>query len=98
MLPVTHGVEFTQLQIQFYTILLLVVSILPYLTGMSGLLYLVVALILGGRFLFYAIALRRSQRKDLPMRVFAYSVTYLIILFAALLLDHYLPLLSAVVS
>ncbi len=98
MLPVTHGVAYTQLHILFYTILLIVVSVLPYLAGMSGLLYLVSALILGARFLYYALELKRDERPDLPMRVFSYSVTYLSLLFAALLIDHYLPLLGALMS
>ena len=91
MLPVTHGVEFTRLQVLLYTVLLTVVTLLPYLTRMSGLGYLAAALILNAGFLYYALALKISAREGLPMRVFRFSVTYLMWLFAALLVDHYLP-------
>jgi protoheme IX farnesyltransferase len=94
MMPVTHGVEFTRLQILFYTVLLIIVSLLPYLTGMSGLLYLAAALVFGGIFLYYAIAMKVSDRPELPMKTFAYSITYLMGVFAALLVDHYVPLLT----
>jgi protoheme IX farnesyltransferase len=90
MLPVAYGVEFTQLHILLYTILLFIVTLLPYLTGMSGLLYLVVAVVLGTIFTRHAIALRRPDAPEqLPMRVFRYSINYLMLLFAALLIDHY---------
>lgn len=89
MLPVTHGVAHTKKQILFYTVLLLVVTVLPWLTGMSGLIYLLAALALGGVFLAYAWQLLRSDRPDLPLRTFGYSVTYLVGLFSALLVDHY---------
>jgi len=92
MMPVTHGVEFTRLQILYYTVLLFIVSLLPYLTGMSGLLYLAGAVIFGGIFLYYAIAMKVDDRPELPMKTFAYSITYLMGVFAALLIDHYLPL------
>ena len=75
-----------------YFYLLIIVSLLPYLTGMSGLVYLAGALIFGGVFLYYAIAMRISDRPELPMKTFAYSITYLMGVFAALLVDHYLPL------
>jgi protoheme IX farnesyltransferase len=91
MLPVTHGVEHTRLQVLLYTVLLAVVTLLPFLTRMSGLIYLAVALVLNARFLYYALALKLTARQELPMRVFRYSVTYLVWLFAALLIDHYLP-------
>ncbi|MDY6942624.1 MAG: heme o synthase [Pseudomonadota bacterium] len=94
MLPVTHGVEFTRLQILLYTILLLAVSVMPYVTAMSGLLYLIGALILGSVFLYYALALKFFPRPELPMKTFGYSITYLMGLFALLLVDHYLPLLG----
>lgn len=94
MMPVTHGVEFTRLQILFYTVLLVLVSLLPYLTGMSGLVYLAGALIFGGIFLYYALAMKFSDRPELPMKTFAYSITYLMGVFAALLVDHYVPLLT----
>ncbi len=89
MLPVTHGNEFTRQYILLYTILLVLVTILPYLSGMSGLIYLVTALALGGRFLAYAIQLRKDDGLELPMVVFRFSINYLMILFVALLIDHY---------
>lgn len=91
MLPVTHGVAFTRVQILLYTVLLVVVSLLPYITRMSGPVYLVGAGILGAGFIAYAVALLISPRSDLPMRTFGYSITYLMALFALLLVDHYLP-------
>ena len=90
MLPVTHGIEYTRLQILLYTVLLVLVSLLPYLTHMSGPLYLVAALVLGGVFLYYAISLFRGRDDGLPIRTFVYSIYYLTGLFSALLLDHYL--------
>jgi heme o synthase len=93
MLPVTHGIAHTRLQILLYTILLTVVTLLPFLTGMSGLLYLGAALILDAGFLYHALALKCSSRPQLPMRVFRFSVSYLMWLFAVLLVDHYLPTL-----
>ncbi|HET7395049.1 MAG TPA: heme o synthase [Gammaproteobacteria bacterium] len=92
MLPVTHGVAFTKLQIVLYTILLLVISVFPYLIGMSGLLYLISALILGGIFLYYAVKMKYSDDETLPMKTFWYSIVYLAALFLSLLVDHYLPL------
>jgi heme o synthase len=91
MLPVTHGIEFTRLHILLYTILLAVVTLLPWLTGMSGLLYLAGAVVLNAVFLRYALALRKGGRIELPMRTFKYSVNYLMMLFAVLLVDHYVP-------
>lgn len=90
MLPVTHGVEYTRLQVLLYTILLTLVTLMPYVTGMSGLLYLAAALVLNAVFIYYALALKITAREGLPMRVFKFSVTYLMWLFAALLVDHYL--------
>ena len=93
MLPVTHGEPFTRLSILLYTILLVVVTIIPYLISMSGLIYLVTALALDAGFLYYAITMmRRPDDLELPMKTFKYSITYLCILFAALLVDHYLLL------
>ena len=90
MLPVTHGNEFTRLNILLYTILLILVTIIPYLTGMSGLIYLGTALVLDAIFLYYALRMRlRPDELELPMRTFKYSITYLGVLFAALLIDHY---------
>ena len=90
MLPVTHGVSFTRWQILFYTIILVLVTLLPWLTGMSGLAYLVGAVILNIGFLGYAIAIMRTSDEQLPMSMFNYSVVYLMALFAFLLIDHYL--------
>ncbi|MEY4718069.1 MAG: hypothetical protein RL563_687 [Pseudomonadota bacterium] len=92
MLPVTHGVEFTRLQILLYTILLLISTLLPYLTGMSGLIYLISALILGLGFLYYAIQMMRNKDNKTAMRTFGYSIIYLMLIFSALLIDHYFPL------
>ncbi|MFO0333723.1 MAG: heme o synthase [Pseudomonadota bacterium] len=90
MLPVTHGIEFTRLHILLYTVLLAIVTVLPYLTGMVGALYAVSALVLNGVFLYYAWQLWSTGRPDWPMRTFKYSITYLGLLFLALLVDHYL--------
>ncbi len=91
MLPVTHGVAHTRLQVLLYTVLLVLVTLLPYLTRMSGLIYLATALVLDGLFLYHALILKISTRQELPMRVFRFSVNYLMWMFAALLVDHYLP-------
>ena len=93
MLPVTHGEAHTINSIMAYTVLLVAVSILPPLLGMSGIPYLVGAVLLGIGFLYYAVALKVSERKDLPMRTFSYSITDLMGLFALLLADHYLLLI-----
>lgn len=92
MLPVTHGNEFTRKYILLYTVLLVLVTIMPYLSGMSGLIYLATAIGLGAYFLYYTILLRSDDGVELPMRVFRYSINYLMILFAALLIDHYIYL------
>ena len=90
MLPVTHGDDYTRLNILLYTILLCIISVVPYLTGMSGLIYLGTAVVLGAMFLRYAIRMRRNpEDPELPMLTFRFSINYLGILFAALLLDHY---------
>jgi len=91
MLPVTHGVDHTRLQVLLYTVLLVVVTLLPFLTRMSGLIYLASALVLDVLFLYHALVLKVSSRTELPMRVFRFSVNYLMWMFAALLVDHYLP-------
>jgi protoheme IX farnesyltransferase len=90
MLPVTHGVHYTRLQILLYTILLLVVTVLPWVTGMSGGFYLGGALVLGAVFLYYAIRLMRPPSEAYAMKVFNYSIVYLMALFAFLLADHWL--------
>jgi protoheme IX farnesyltransferase len=92
MLPVTHGIPYTRLQIVLYTILLILTTLLPVLTRMSGLIYLVAVLVLNGRFLYFVLALNRGARPDLPIRTFRFSITYLMLLFAALIVDHYLQL------
>jgi protoheme IX farnesyltransferase len=89
MLPVTHGEAVTKSFVLYYTILLLVVTVLPYITGMTGLLYLFGALTLGGGFLYYALQLKFAPRQDSPMTTFRYSIWYLMALFSFLLLDHY---------
>jgi heme o synthase len=91
MLPVTHGVAYTKQFIWYYTVLLTVITVLPFLTGMAGLFYLLAALVLDAMFLQKAWQLLKSERLDLPMRAFRFSINYLALLFAALLLDHYLP-------
>jgi heme o synthase len=91
MLPVTHGLEFTRLQVLLYTVLLVAVSLLPFVFGMSGYLYLAGALALGGVFLGYAVRLKFAPVPGLPMRTFGYSIVYLMAIFSLLLVDHYLP-------
>ncbi|HUF73710.1 MAG TPA: heme o synthase [Gammaproteobacteria bacterium] len=93
MLPVTHGVAVTKSFVFYYTILLVIVTLLPYLTGMSGPLYLIAALLLGSGFLYYAIVLKRTDDSRVALRTFHYSISYLVALFTFLLLDHYQPLL-----
>lgn len=90
MLPVTHGIEFTRLNILLYTILLIIVSLLPFVVGMMGMLYLVGALVLGGGFLYWSIILYRGNNKLAPMETFKYSSIYLMTLFLVMLVDHYL--------
>ncbi|QBR85065.1 protoheme IX farnesyltransferase [Legionella israelensis] len=90
MLPVTHGIAFTKLNVLLYTILLFAVSILPFAVGMSGWLYLAGASILGARFLFWAIKLYRFERAVIAMQTFRFSIIYLMLLFLFLLTDHYL--------
>jgi heme o synthase len=90
MLPVAYSSEFTKLHILLYTILLVVVTLLPYLTGMSGLIYLAAAAVLGAFFLYRVLQLKMRADERLPMRTFSFSITYLALLFAALLVDHYI--------
>ncbi|MGE3297212.1 MAG: heme o synthase [Porticoccaceae bacterium] len=90
MLPVTHGERYTKLHILLYTILMIVVTVLPYLTGMSGWLYLLGALVLGGGFLYWALRLYWGADATLGMTTFKYSIVYLLALFAIMLADHYL--------
>ena len=89
MLPVTHGERFTLLNILLYTLILIAATLLPYIYGMSGMVYLVSAVILGLIFLAYVIALFISYSDALAKKTFRFSITYLSLLFAALLIDHY---------
>ncbi len=93
MLPVTHGVQFTRWHILFYTILLIIVTLLPFLTGMSGLLYLSGVTVLNIGFLWYALRMLSGEDDSLPMQTFSYSIIYLMLLFVFLLVDHYLHLI-----
>ena len=91
MLPVTHGLEFTRVQIFLYTVLLFLVTLLPYLTGMSGVIYLISAATLGALFLGYSIKIfLEPDNPRIAFKTFKYSVNYLMVLFVALLVDHYL--------
>jgi protoheme IX farnesyltransferase len=92
MLPVTHGIEHTKSFVLYYTILLFGISVLPYVIGMSGLLYLLGAVLLGGGFLYYAIKLKYFPEERTAMQTFAFSISYLMALFTFLLVDHYIPL------
>ncbi len=96
MMPVTHGIPFTKLQILLYTILLTVVTFMPYAVGMSGLLYLLGAMVLDARFLYWAFKMRKTNGEvdkaaeiSTAMKTFRFSITYLAALFAFLLVDHY---------
>jgi protoheme IX farnesyltransferase len=92
MLPVTHGVAFTRLQVLLYTIILVAVTALPFATQMSGWFYFTGAMILGGVFLSYAIKLLLGKDEKIAIKTFGYSILYLMLLFALLLVDHYVPL------
>src|SRR5580700_4377838 len=91
MLPVVYGVEYTRRRMLQYTLLLAIVTLLPFLVRMSGIIYLLAAFVLNARFLCHALSLNSNGANASPMRVFKFSVTYLMWLFAALLIDHYLP-------
>ncbi|MBT8058280.1 MAG: heme o synthase [Gammaproteobacteria bacterium] len=93
MLPVTHGVRFTVWHILFYTILLVIVTTMPFLTGMSGPLYLSGVTVLNVGFLWYAFRLLQDHDEALPMQTFGYSIIYLMVLFVFLLADHYLQMI-----
>ena len=95
MLPVTHGEWFAKLHLLLYTLLLVAVTMLPFATRMSGPFYLGAALVLDGVFLAYAVRVWRRYSDALARRTFAYSIFYLAMLFAALMVDHYLPLAAA---
>ena len=90
MLPVTHGDKFTRLHVLLYTVILMAVTLLPFATRMSGLIYVAAALALGAVFLYYAIRIYRDYSDRLAQTTFRYSILYLALLFAALLLDHYI--------
>lgn len=93
MLPVTHGVDFTRKYILLYTLVLVLISLLPFITLMSGPTYLFGAVMLGAGFLYYAIRMQFDHDDRLAMKTFGYSIFYLAALFSFLLLDHYMPLL-----
>ncbi len=90
MLPITHGEVHTRWHILFYTIVLVAFSIMPVMIGMSGLIYLAGATVLGGIFLYWAIMLIRDVDPSTPIKTFRYSIIYLSLLFVFLLFDHYL--------
>jgi len=92
MLPVTHGLEFTGLQILLYTVLLIISTMLPYIVGMSGFIYLVGVTLLNIRFLYWALRLYRGAYEKAAMKTFWYSIIYLMLLFVLLLVDHYFPI------
>ena len=89
MLPVTHGEHYTKINILLYTFFLIVVTTMPYLTGMFGWLYLVSSLLLGLGFLYWAVVMLRSKGGNSGMKTFQYSIVYLMVLFAVMLIDHY---------
>jgi heme o synthase len=99
MLPITHGPEFTRLQVLLYTFVLFAATLLPFVYGMSGVIYLVSAVILGAGFIYYAWQLWRAYSDALARKTFRFSIWHLSLLFAALLVDHYLsPWISNVVA
>ncbi|MGB5456366.1 MAG: heme o synthase [Gammaproteobacteria bacterium] len=91
MLPVTHGIEFTKYSILGYTILMILVTLLPYLAYMRGLVYLCAALILGLYFLYMVLQLMFTDRHNIAIKTFVYSINYLMMLFLSMVVDHYLP-------
>ena len=94
MLPVTHGVKFTALHIFLYTVIMVLITLLPFATLLSGWLYLVGAVILGAVFLYWAIEILRDKNPQAPMETFKFSITYLLLLFIIMLADHWLIELS----
>lgn len=98
MLPITHGTEFTRLQVLFYTLLLVAVTLLPFATFMCGTFYLIGAMILNVGFLYYAIRMQFDSRDELAYATFKYSIVYLTALFLVLFIDHYWPLARAAFS
>lgn len=93
MLPVTHGIKYTRLQILLYTILLVLITLAPYLIQMSGIIYLAGAVIFGGWFLYHAVKIQNPENSRQPMRMFVVSIQYLMALFAVLLIDHFVAVL-----
>jgi heme o synthase len=92
MLPVTHGDKFTRLHVLLYTVILTAVTLMPFVTRMTGAIYLVTALVLDGLFLWYAVRIHLAYSDHLARRTFRYSIFYLTALFAGLLVDHYFPI------
>ena len=90
MLPVTHGNRFTALHILLYTILMFLITLLPYITLLSGWIYAVAATLLGLRFLYWSIEILREKNPNAPMSTFKFSITYLMVLFIAMLADHWI--------
>lgn len=90
MLPVTHGVKFTALHILLYTIIMFLITLLPFVTLLSGWLYLGGAVVLGLIFLYWSIEIIRGKNAQAPMETFKYSITYLLVLFLIMLVDHWL--------
>ena len=95
MLPVTHGIRYTKLSILLYTALMIAVTLLPFTIGMSGIIYLIGAIILGARFLYWAIKLNQStmNERKIALKTFRYSIFYLMTLYVVLLIDHYISIL-----
>ena len=93
MLPVTHGDSYTRLQIIAYTVLLILVTLLPFLMGVNGVVYLIGALLLGAAFLYHALMMWYTVSHRWALKTFVFSIVYLLVLFAFLLVDRYLPLL-----
>lgn len=95
MLPVTHGIDFTKTSVLHYTLLLVVASLLPFITGMCGGIYALSATALGAGFVYYALKLKYWAEPSTAMKTFGYSIVYLMLLFVALLVDHYIPIAKA---
>jgi len=98
MLPVTHGVQFTRLHVLLYTIIMVGMTLLPFATHMSGWLYFIGAVVLGAIFLYYAIKMQSGKDPKIAIKTFGYSILYLMLLFALLLIDHYIPLLQELLA
>ena len=90
MLPVTHGEKYTRLQVLLYTLILIAVTLMPYATQMSGLIYLAGAVVLDGIFLYYALRIYLNYSDEIAKKAFRYSIVYLAALFVVLLVDHYI--------